>query len=1580
MGEVYRVLDLEQSQECALKILNTMVDQKAVHRRFHREFQVLNRFQHPRLVRTYTWGFAEDRPYFTMDYLPGKTLEKIIADHAHSGQFRASHFFALIQQLAEGLAYIHAQGAVHRDLKPSNIMVLETEEGLETTILDMGLAKLRHLHSASITQTGTAIGTAEYMSPEQGKGLWVDHRSDLYSLGVILYEMLTGAPPFSGQNPISIIMKHIRESPPPIGETHIAIPEQTKQIVLKLLAKELVDRYQSAEELLRALPSGVVLPDDEQRDVHRKVMRPQFVGRESEMKTLRAMLQDVQAGEQRVVLISGESGVGKTRLIEELLGDALIHDFLCLKGASQEEGGQIYGALISAFQETVDSVAELPDPAESDKFSVMERWLQLLKRLRHKQPIVLCLEDIQWLDELTLEFLQYVLRDPEPCPFLLCLTCRWSNLEPLAEEIENFIHSNEFAGATHIQLENLPREEAGYLAASMLGERSVPPDTLQTLFRETGGQPLFVVEAVRTLVQADVVRQNVSGDWQWGEFPETLLSDDISEVLYRRITTLPDVQQRVLEYSCVFLSDFSFELLASVWRGDELELLDVLDDLIAGELLTACGEGEDQYRFSQGLYQQAIYDRLQDVRRRLLHREIGNALEETEDAEELAEELADHFAAAEGRDKAVKYARMAGKKALEQHAYRQAMRKFEAVRNWTADDTFDSPANAIDFLCDYADALRNCSQHNCALELLDEAKALLPVDNKDLKARILNDQGEIQSVLQHGEIAEKYMLEALQLYRELGDFEGEIQALGSLAYLCDVSERHKDAIAYMRREIEKRSMLGDPQNEAFIQGRESQAALVEFRFETAKGHLETATKAFQQPGLEHQRIWVLNLLPRVYFYLGDFNRAEAVCNEAISEWQKRGVVYWEAMNFLYLGELALEQGNFVEALEYAETSSERFLQTPRRDYVYSAYAIAATAAARMGDTEAALEWAEKASEGVQQASGMYTGILPLVHCGIGVALAQAGRITEAEEAFEQSIECRRESKGDHWARALLMAGEFYLQRDDMTRATAHLEAAKQAFREMEMSYFLEKTQVLLNQFDGSSRGGDDAPTRSSEISVETLSVDRLRFLYDVSRELTTERDVRVLLDRILGNLLAVYPAERVLVALKNDTPKGFMVDAVRHYNLEVDDIEALSQGIIRQVIETNEPVLSFDAQTDERFNRYQSVIDYHIRSVLCVPVFHLNEGVMGALYVDHRGMGNAFSEADQTFLQAFANLVGVALVNARMYEQLEEKAQYLQQQVERRYQLDDLIGQSDAMQRVYQLIERAAKSDIPVLIQGETGTGKGLAARAIHYNSACKNQRFLSQNCAALSPELLQSELFGYKKGAFTGATEDHMGIFEAANGGTVFLDEIADAPPQLQKSLLRVLQEGEIRRVGETEDRTVDVRIIAATNRDLKKEVEQGRFREDLYYRLHGIQIDMPPLRERMEDVPLLAEHLLIRTKEDANKSVGRLTVGAIRALTSYDWPGNVRELENKVRLAVALSEEGSEITSDLFSEAVGHALSDTPVEYQERLQDRVREYEKRLIMDALEKCVGNITHTAEELGMTRAGLQKKINRLGLR
>ena len=301
------------------------------------------------------------------------------------------------------------------------------------------------------------------------------------------------------------------------------------------------------------------------------------------------------------------------------------------------------------------------------------------------------------------------------------------------------------------------------------------------------------------------------------------------------------------------------------------------------------------------------------------------------------------------------------------------------------------------------------------------------------------------------------------------------------------------------------------------------------------------------------------------------------------------------------------------------------------------------------------------------------------------------------------------------------------------------------------------------------------------------------------------------------------------------------------------------------------------------------------------------------------------------------------------------------------------------MQDVFKLVEVAAESDMTALIQGETGTGKELAARAIHTRSKRNTKPFLSANCAAMTHELLQSELFGHKKGAFTGASSDRKGLFLSADGGTVFLDEVGNASPRLQSSLLRVLQDGEIQRVGEADVRNVDVRVIAATNRDLEADVRNGLFREDLYYRLRVLQIEMPPLRRHVEDIPLLCEHILKRMCADQKKAVPGFTVAAMRALMDHGWPGNVRELENEIRRAVALVEEGKEVSADLFSEKIGLPRQ---LGFGERsyFKSRVASLERRMIVDALDQCGGNITRAARQLGLSRNGLQKMMSRYGLR
>ena len=330
----------------------------------------------------------------------------------------------------------------------------------------------------------------------------------------------------------------------------------------------------------------------------------------------------------------------------------------------------------------------------------------------------------------------------------------------------------------------------------------------------------------------------------------------------------------------------------------------------------------------------------------------------------------------------------------------------------------------------------------------------------------------------------------------------------------------------------------------------------------------------------------------------------------------------------------------------------------------------------------------------------------------------------------------------------------------------------------------------------------------------------------------------------------------------------------------------------------------------------------------------------------------------------------------------------LQREVQGRYRFDRIIGRSPAMRRVFDLTAKVIESDTTVLITGETGTGKELVAQAIHYNSPRSSGRFVIQNCGALSESLLGSELFGHRKGAFTGAISDKKGLFETAHKGTIFLDEIAETSPAVQVNLLRVLQDGEIRPIGDTLTRRVDIRVIAATNRDLSEEVRAGRFREDLFYRLNVFCIKLPALRERREDIPSLAQHFLGEAEERTGKRLPGIHPEALQCLTVYSFPGNVRELGNEVERAATLAEDGSPITAELLSEQVRRAGLHAPkpdavaaAEAPPRgtLRETVEELEKRMLTQALGISNGNRTQAAAALGLSRLGLLKKIRRYGM-
>lgn len=478
-------------------------------------------------------------------------------------------------------------------------------------------------------------------------------------------------------------------------------------------------------------------------------------------------------------------------------------------------------------------------------------------------------------------------------------------------------------------------------------------------------------------------------------------------------------------------------------------------------------------------------------------------------------------------------------------------------------------------------------------------------------------------------------------------------------------------------------------------------------------------------------------------------------------------------------------------------------------------------------------------------------------------------------------------------------------------------------------------------------------------------------LLTISEEINSVRETSALLDRIMDIAMETLKAERGFILLKlPDTAGDFEAATARNISKEsITSIRELSSSVVNQVLQKGEPVLAMDAQADQRFSGAESILLQNIRSVVCTPLIR-NSELIGAIYMDNRMDASQFNEESLKFLQAFAGQAAIAIENAQLFEELQSENQRLKQQISLNSIFPEIIGKSPAIHKILEMIDDVADSTASVLIEGESGTGKELVARALHYHSSRKDKLFIPLFCGSLSEGLLESELFGHKKGAFTGAIENKSGLFEQAHQGTLFLDEIADINKSVQTKLLRVLQEGEIKRVGDNAIHKVDVRIISATNKDLWNEVHAENFREDLYYRLNVINIKMPSLRERKQDIPLLAEHFLQRFAVRNNKKISGFTSEALDVLRGYPWPGNIRELENAIERAVILAKE-SKISAGLFNLQRSKADADL-------VGKSLKDIEKHYILKTLEMTEDNRTKAAEVLDVSRRWLQYRLKEWG--
>ena len=495
-----------------------------------------------------------------------------------------------------------------------------------------------------------------------------------------------------------------------------------------------------------------------------------------------------------------------------------------------------------------------------------------------------------------------------------------------------------------------------------------------------------------------------------------------------------------------------------------------------------------------------------------------------------------------------------------------------------------------------------------------------------------------------------------------------------------------------------------------------------------------------------------------------------------------------------------------------------------------------------------------------------------------------------------------------------------------------------------------------------------------ELPATSQVARNLNALLKISRVVHAIRGLEELQAQLLDLIFEVVPAGRGAILLAEGPGLEFNCLYARTRQAGQPQLVRVSRTIARQVMKEGVAILGVDVAASGALRDVESLVESDVRSLVCVPLT-VFQRVIGCIYLDNTSAATRFQEEHLQLMAAIAGISAVALDNARRLQWLEQENQRLTTEVR---QEQSLVGESARMKEIFQFLARVAPSESTVLIEGESGTGKELAARALHRNSHRAEKPFVAINCAAIPETLLESDLFGHERGAFTGAAVLKKGRLEVADGGVVFLDEIGELAPALQVKLLRVLQEREFERVGGTHTIKVDVRLIAATNRDLDEAVRKGEFRQDLYYRLAVVRLMMPALREHRDDIPMLTRHFVQKYAKRSKVKPKPVSREAMAALIHYEWPGNVRELENAVERALVMGSSDAVLLEDLPESLLEQ---ESPAEMHEgKYHASVKELKKQLILDTVEQTRGNYVEAAGILGVHPNYLHRLIRNLGLK
>jgi len=1599
-GELVLVKDTKRDAEaCALKVLRPRARDPGLGPLFRAEFLQLSQIRHPAIVGVRDFGVLDTgEPYFTMDFVPGESCRAFVRED----RLKTGEYIDLAATVLEALAHVHARGIVHRDVKPENLIVRRGDGHLDAVLIDFGLAV-----SAGANRAGEASGTLPYIAPEVLAGAAADARSDLFAVGMVLFEVATGkAAGDRGEllrSPgVTLAADRVRRVLR--RGARGAVPRRYEDFVARLLAPAPAERYASAAHALRDVAEifGRAAKPVEAGPRPRLPEAP-LVGREAALGELLQRLEALRDGTllDPLVVVAGPAGIGATRLLATLRNHAAVSGCLVATGGSLRE---LVADLLGH-----PAVVEKGEVGASPREHVF-RIDAALHSLPQSELPVLLLDDVHRMGEeecgALRDWIAALERREGRAAALLALGGRGDGEGPGAEILRT---AGRAVPHDLRDLAPLGRNEVRAVLGALLGQPRVSGDVVQALHRATGGNPRLLAELLQLLVDEGVL--DLSGDepkLAEERLKDVKLPEGVAEAVARRVARLPPAAAKAVARFALVATPLPAGA-AQALGGAELAAL-------VGERLLVVDRG--RVRFPSELTRRGA-DTLKGAARKKALLETGAAL-----AAEAPEAAALLFVEAGDGARAREVGLPAARQLRDARRHEEARRLLETLVGENTDleagrlllDVLHAAGRWSEaaevgqrLLARHADVevsfmtaavLRSAGRADQALALL---KGLERGASKDVSTRVANataavyeSLGRYEEALSESRRAETSAGSILGLggriarvranvFRKMGrrrtamDIENELlrapQQLGeqelSVAFHNRGVARHVTGMwAHAARDLRaarvRSTRLGYTAGLAATlhdlgilslwHGGAARAAALFGRSRALYGQLASDEEVAWGLGQESEalvragrprdgerllaRAQAMPGFPRFAVAQRHCALARALALHLAGQVQEAIQICDEQDEAPRLGDvqrcdIAVRRAACVTGTSEPEEAEavwrgalRHVLRARERRYLYEArVGLAECAAARGAWHLAERRLGTREPDPLRFRTSLRARAL-LVRAGAALGRGEAGGagrfLEEAVAVANRCTDAPLRAQVYAYAASLLEEGEMqrYLRRPTAPAAAALLEAAREIWAIYGNETMLRKIDLHLAELPrpmSDPLGGPEA--------------DRLVKVLHITREMNREFERDRLLGLILDRAIELTGAERGFVILLDEGKET--VHLARNLDREsISEPERkISSQIIKEVVRTGRIVRSENAESDQRFEEYMSVRQLHLKSIVSVP-FRSGGKTVGALYLDNRFRVASFGEQDERLLELFADQAVAAIDKAELVRTLEgQRAEleglYRQQKSElqrrgkelkfakrelrqhrqaRGWSFDKLVTRSVVMQGVVREAKRAAPTELSLLISGENGTGKELLARAIHYASARQAMPFVALSCASVAEGLLESELFGHVRGSFTGADRDRAGLFEEADGGTLFLDEVGDMPLSMQVKLLRALELGEVKRIGESKIRIVDVRVIAATNADLEHLISSGRFREDLYYRLAGLSLRLPALRERLEDVEPLAYSFVEEASRREGKGDLKLTNDAIAKLESFPWPGNVRELRNVIMRAV-VSAEGSKI-----------------------------------------------------------------------